>query len=829
MGFRKIVIVSFFAILLFSGIVRSIQATEILNVTLEPQVCPLGTCPKDLKDIYDKKGEVCVDNYEDFKKSPGTSHFWVEDPETTTQGKADDRARQFIYWVMHNNAVDDHPAIKKIWDTSRTIAYAMVIVVAAVLGLGYIIGQKTQFNLGIKIAPSIMKIALALLYITFSAAVIFLLIQLSEILMRFFIENLGGKDLFNIYFSSVSQEKNYLEFVGCRDLNIRVQEAAGSELLLLKLTNFTYYAMGIMVLLRKIVLWFLLFIAPFLAILFPFVFIRNIGWIWIGVFFQWLFYGPIFSLFLGGLATLWKAGIPFAFDFSRTDTVSGYIYPTAINILYGGPAQKLTALNNGNYIDTFVEYVITLIMLWAVILLPWLLLRIFRDYCCDGIYAMKNILLAMYDQTHNNPKSPPSSPVILTPSIKMKAVEIPVQIKLETVEQIKKTSTEEIKKSMDISATKLTDVARYETNKQTRENVNRNITLLSNPMKADTPTDRQKYMNIRTELFNRAVKQDVNARQIISSLSQSPMEKMVVKQNILKTTPAPVSVSTVIARQTNNTPQKVASVNTSLVQTVLSNPANLTQIATGAKVDQQTVTAILHAFLFHLNEPANKIVNLIKTETHASEQMITTVLRGALDVEKTIAKEVMVKEGVKEEEIQKVIDAQMPIFQEGKSGIENTVAIPPYISIQEYEEVKNMWSKQYETGEVPVTENITSRLQWVDQDTVFITNTLDKLLSTDEILRQQGLDDVGYILPIFMINNLKGEQLLVYLKAKLEAAKTVQHQLDREKELTNTLKSKSEEELVDVSAQNKKEEKKEMHLQDALTIDGEEKSSPNSP
>ena len=84
-------------------------------------------------------------------------------------------------------------------------------------------------------------------------------------------------------------------------------------------------------------------------------------------------------------------------------------------------------------------------------------------------------------------------------------------------------------------------------------------------------------------------------------------------------------------------------------------------------------------------------------------------------------------------------------------------------------------------------------------------------------------------LPIFMINNLKGEQLLVYLKAKLEAAKTVQHQLDREKELTNTLKSKSEEELVDVSANNKTEEKKEMHLQDALTIDEEEKSSPSSP
>ncbi len=84
-------------------------------------------------------------------------------------------------------------------------------------------------------------------------------------------------------------------------------------------------------------------------------------------FFQWVFYGPLFALFLGALATIWKTGIPFVFDFSRTGTAAGYIYPTATNILYGGPAQVLSILNSGNYIDTFAEYVITLIMLWATI------------------------------------------------------------------------------------------------------------------------------------------------------------------------------------------------------------------------------------------------------------------------------------------------------------------------------------------------------------------------------------------------------------------------------------------------------------------------------
>jgi len=33
-------------------------------------------------------------------------------------------------------------------------------------------------------------------------------------------------------------------------------------------------------------------------------------------------------------------------------------------------------------------------------------------------------------------------------------------------------------------------------------------------------------------------------------------------------------------------------------------------------------------------------------------------------------------------------------------NIEQTISIPPTVSIQDYEEVKKMWVKQYEKGEV---------------------------------------------------------------------------------------------------------------------------------
>ena len=415
-----------------------------------PQLCG---CSPELNQIYQDKdtGETCVSSrdvtaaFQEFNADPKTKHLWIEDPEVTAQGKSNDRARQFIYWVTTHAAIDNHPVLTKIWGTTRNLSYFLVILTAALLGLGIIIGQRTNFETGIKLWPAITKILTAILYIAFSATIVITVIQLSEIMMKFFIENLGGNDLFNIYFSGVSTEQNYVNFVGCRDLNIRVQEAAKTEITLLKLTNWSYYFMGGMLLLRKIILWFLLFVSPFLAILLSFAFIKNVGMIWIGVFFQWVFYGPLLALFLGGLASIWKYGIPFVFDFSRINTVAGYIYPSAISLTYGGPGQTISITNNGNYVDTFVEYVITLIMLWAVTIFPWFLLRIFRDYCCEGINAMKNMMLANLNPGHPGGPSPSPTPIPANINsnvgVEMKIpreIGTTVKTRIETIEEIKK-------------------------------------------------------------------------------------------------------------------------------------------------------------------------------------------------------------------------------------------------------------------------------------------------------------------------------------------------------------------------------------------------------
>src|SRR3990167_7048387 len=558
---KKLVIISlFFLTLLLYGVaaVKPVfaQATPTPTPPYEP--CLGSWCPLITGISYS-----CAANYYDWERNK-SQNLWVSDPETTALGKAGERSRQFLYLTLTHRSVDDHPVLLSIWSFTKNITYFFLLLIAAIFGLGIIIGQKANFNLKVEVWPLILKIGLLFLYVTFSASIVLLVIQLSDTLMLFFIERLGVKNLFNIFFLSsqggsviTDSETAYMTFKGCTNLNIELLDSVKTSKFMVNFTNMTYYMIGIMFILRKVVLWLILFVAPFLALLMPFVFIRNIGWIWIGVFFQWVFYGPLFGLFLGGLASIWGSAshIPFNFDFSRTNRTEGFIYPTTINILYGGPAQKLDLLNSANYADTFAEYIIALVMLWAVTFFPWWLLRIFRDYCCEGIYATKNILMSMYDQMRGGPPAAPSPIPVPAPSglvtgvtLKIPKEEItPTVVRLETIEDIKKTRTEDITRNLQISATRLTDIARFETNKQQQETVTKNLNYLQNPMKAETPTERQKYMNIRSELFSRAVKEDHVAQQVLSSISTSKIEQLQRREEMLKTTPQAVPVSHLVS------------------------------------------------------------------------------------------------------------------------------------------------------------------------------------------------------------------------------------------------------------------------------------------
>jgi hypothetical protein len=824
----KKIILGFFLLIAFLLTLPSAQAADRININLPPTKCYLDSCPSDLLDIYKQRNEKCVSSYEEFLKNPGANHYWIDDPEITAQGKANDRARQFIWWVINKNAIDDHQIFKDIWQVTRRLSYYFLLVSIAIVGIGFIIGQTSNFNLNIKIMPWLIKIGLTILYITFSATIVIILIQLSEIISRFFVEKLGGSKLFNIYFSDIpSSEKNYNDFIGCRDLNFQVQEAIQTELFLLKTTNITYYVMGIMLIMRKIILWSMIIISPFLGILFLFNFIKNIGWIWIGVFFQWLFYGPLFSLFLGATARIWQAGIPFTFNFSRAGTSKGYVYYSGINLLFGGPAQKLSVLNNGNYIDTFMEYVISLIMLWVTIFLPWWLLRIFRDYCCDGINTSKNILLSIYD--HLRGKLGPISPLQSAPQTVLKAnkeIDVNIKPKLINVEQVKKITTEEIKKTITAttSTAKLTNLANYETNKQVKETVNKNLSYLQNPTQASTPKEKEMFMNLKNELYHRSIKNDTSARQILLSVSNSLSDQILKKQQILSTLPTSKAINYVVAYRSQVNPEKVNAINNYFVDSLLKNADLVSEIAQTTHLSSAQTQSLLISLKENISQPATEVIENIAKKTSLNKETLEKTLQLVYDSLKTNPKLTQLLEhtatgiNLPEKQLREIIADQIKLILASQKNIEEIITIPPSISLEDYEQVKKMWKEQYQKGEVPVSENIQSRLEWIEKDIVFITNTLNKLVASDPNLKQQGLDDLAYILPVVLINNLKGEEIIVYLKAKLEAAKTVKEEIEKEQAVIAKTKQEilQEEELITVAktTAKKAENTKTMTMQE---------------
>jgi hypothetical protein len=588
-----------------------------------------------------------------FTDNPQQYHYWVEDPDVTALGKSLERSRQFLYWAVTRPAVDESPVLKQIWGVSRNVAYSIVILMASVLGLAYIVSGrlKWQYKDEFNIWSTVLKIGSSLLFIALSAAVVLTLVQLSEILMKFFIETLGGDRLFNTYFGQVSSEANYVTFVGCRDLNIRMHEAAQAQEFIIRATNVSYYVMGVMIILRKILLWFLLFVAPFLPILLSFPLLRNTGRIWIGVFFQWLFYGPLLALFLGATALIWDNGIPYLFDFSRIRSSLGYVFPTALILTYGGPAQRGNSqfgpLNNGNYVDTFAEYLISLLMVWAVTFFPWWLLRIFRDNCCEGIYSMRGALLNFLDGLKTPPVIPPPGPTTPPPPARFDTPPIRTMpsstretsvstIRLDNYNAVRQANTHEIVRAMSIQAKTLRDVARLETSKESVRTAKESLAFLQNPLAAQTASVRQQYLNLRTELFNRATsKNDEVARSILAVTAVTSQENITRKTEMARSVESVISKMneqgiaslTQAVSQASQLPQeKVVNITNSTINNIVHNDSVVQSIAQSSRTNSETVRQVLESYTRHISQPVDRVVQSISQTTNVSTESVKSVL-----------------------------------------------------------------------------------------------------------------------------------------------------------------------------------------------------------
>lgn len=692
---------------------------------------------------------------------------WEFDPEVTEIGKNADRARQLLWWVLSHPGVHTAPVFVEIWAFSRNMVYAFVILVVIAFGLSFILLRKRAT--AINIPPILLKIGLILVYVTFSYILILGLVQLSDVMMKFFIERVGGQNLFNVIFAGPGNiEQNYTTFVGYKDINPLNREMVNTSMFLIRTTSLTYFLMALVLILRTIILWFLLIVSPFLALLLPFVFIRNIGWIWIGVFFQWLFYGPLLALFLGALTKIWVSGIPFPFDFSRVDKAPGQVYKTAINILYGGPAQTLSAGNSANYVDTYAEYVISLVMLWTALLLPWLLLRIFRDYCCEMIAAANSTLTAIFDRIRQYPTPAPSAPVAPTTTAGM-AAELPFRsrieekirdvqtTKIENIREISRTSTNEIIKAMDLSVSTLSDVSRLELDQTRRSVFTDSLRKIAAPDQITNVAEREKYSLLRNELRTRAIAGDRSAAKVVTTVGKDKSDLITQMEITSATRP---SVAGFEKTKTSFAPAGFApSISTS----------HAPQISTPSVTGRKTPAII----------PTSGGPSNLKGQ-QVTQKTPTTGISA-----------VSVKVGGK------------PVTSQ--------------VSIEDYEEVKKMWIKHYREAPVPTSETISSRHQWLGADIKRMTNISELLSNGDLKLKQKGLEEVAELLPFLLLGGFSDIETLTYVKAKLEAAKQIQSELDMKEKVKEEVQSQKVEEFVEVSGK-KETKKKQATLTEELKL-----------
>ncbi|MCR4263248.1 MAG: hypothetical protein NUV98_00835 [Candidatus Roizmanbacteria bacterium] len=858
---------------------QSVDESDNPYLQVSPEPSPLPSSPATPSGTVSISPEGQVLGSGDTAPTAGLSPGepdWVLDAEVTQVGRNAERARQFIYWVVTHSPVYNVPQIYQAYFFVQRVTWVLAIFVIIGLAIQLVLTRKSigptfsGISIGfdrITIATIVIRMVLILSFIFFSYSILLGFIQASDAMSNFFISRLGGEDLFNIVFSSSNDETNY-DFVGYKNADPLEQDMVFTSLLLVRTTSFTYNFMAIILILRQVILIFLLILSPLLALLLPFIFVRNIGSIWIGEFFRWLFYGPLFSLFIAALARIWKGGIPYEFDFSGAGTK--LVYHTGINILYGGPAQVLSPTNTANYVDTYAEYIIALIMLWAAIMLPWLLLKIFRDYCCDILEKNQGVLMQILDKMRGfvPPKPPSPQPTKPGPTGTFgKHMNIPEARSVSTHEtmtrekivekirdrEIHNVETHDITRAYDLRVSSLRDVARIETHRERESTVRETLANIQNPLRATTPQTRQQYETLRNEFTSRASRGDKLARQVIQAAT--PRASHIAESITAAATPEQL-------KEAVSVPGKPVTISAMRIPTIRAVSATTIQsVSEKTNVENRTVEEILKAVPLTSTVEKEKVKE-ISERVHVSEERVQEVLREAqTEIEKqtqtqTVTtthvssdtiREVSEKTQTSQASVEKVLE-QVPTVaaiesKEAQAGaISEKTGVPqdqvkrildatpsdqiptapapvpaPTVSIEEYEEIRSMWMNHYRNSDVPKSENIKNREEWINEDIAKLTNTIDLLISPSVKDRQQGMQQVADLLPFLLLGGFADVETLTYIKAKLEAAKMINEEMQRVDDAKEQAK-KDQEDLVIIPAVEPKETQKTMQAEQKLEM-----------
>ncbi|MBI2031492.1 MAG: hypothetical protein HYT08_02645 [Candidatus Levybacteria bacterium] len=731
---------------------------------------------------------------------------WVKDDEVTFVGKTGARSGEFLDWTLQNynwsfvTGGQNNP-LSSFWADIRNIVYAFFALLVLVTAFVIIVTRGRN----ITVMKFIPRFIIILLLVTFSFALIQFIYQINDAVQGFFLKsqspgcvNICQKDLLYIGF-------DYSSFEGYRKFGSANDESAFISLLLVRLTAITYYVMVGILLLRKIILWFFIVISPVFPLLILYSPIRNTAKIWVGEFFRWLLYAPLFAIFLSGLVAVWRSGIPMKFNFIPNNV----IYPTAINILLGGPGQILSLTNSVNNKDTFALYVVALLMLWVVIILPFLLLQIFLDYLNNFSFSENTFIkqvIAGGSSFVNKVTPPPKTPQAPIPPLfqptgmarplpyTASKIEIPdlkvsqadIQAQVANVRGTQTTS--EILHLANLSVPKMTDIAKYETSLLSRDisrheqvaKVHETLESIANPRLVALPAQRQHFSLMQERLKQEAQKGDPLASSILSAVN-----------TVSKTRVSASSFER--QRETSRLTTVFNKINSLDSVSSLTERAKLNNLKNSLIEAQQR------------GDPLASSIMTALTSGQSPDETLKEQLMEAKEKGSTLAASVL-----ESADISRAKELGAKSFP-----VANRIQT---VSIDDYESVKKIWQENYQKLEPPKTieGKERSRKDWLKTDIDKITEIINLLTSADAQRISKGMEAVGAILPFLLIGGFAQTEVIAYLKAKLEAAKDIISEIDKKEE--------EEETMVD-TAKAKEEKPKEMEMQEQKSLSEDEKNN----
>ncbi|MCX6810037.1 MAG: hypothetical protein NTZ65_04850 [Candidatus Berkelbacteria bacterium] len=808
------------------------------------------------------------------------------DATVTAVGKAAARAREILNWALTLKDAgfsDNGTAIKGAWQKIVTLNTIILFVLLVILAFGMIL--KASWAQEQKRTIIILLAAFVLSYFSFYIAVSaikwtdefqtrFLKITTYDTAGNPTVRPLQAEDLLSVSF-------NYQDFHGFKNTNTDLQESVNTNLMLVKLTTWTNYAIAAVLIFRIVILWLLVIFSPLIFPCLAFSAVRNVAIVWLREFGRFLFLGPLFVIFLVAVPYIWqrtsitptflpagvtrKSGIPLQTGTNDTGKPDN-TYESGTNIILmppgvtGGKLQigssKDDKGNNLSETDTFVRYLIALLMIWAAIILPFLLLRIIMTFSVQAgskivntfnQSALKNYLSNITNGSPPpSPKTPPGP--IVTHEISQKnlpfvsgstpaAKNVPTTIFSKVVEKMsipqiihEAGALPDVSELMASSSqNKLSRLSRLEQDKDKLQNSAEVFDKISNPDQIADKVEQKKYDAIKNSIYMKSVMGDKTAATLNNAVTKNMTHYLSsnitdqLYQNSLNNFEKNLTTiyqgdeqSTKIFQQTYKVPDKTLLDYLSRTQDKLSG-ANQMTITLAVKAINEIKQAMSQpSELAKNNFLAQTALKLAHPEkiADASEKQEYSALKKVLDSGRKVG-----DENFDELEQGGAVVAELSKLQESPTAENLSNATDSIVDElekdEDFQNSKLMWKKHFLEAPVPAGK---SRKEWVESEVKKLEGVLSGLISPQVEQKKKALEETKEVLPLMMVSDYNATDIVRYVKAKLKAAKEALEEMVSKKE------TEKEDDLVNIDVKKKTDSQQN---QMEMTAEGEPAEGPD--